>query len=293
MQRPKTQSVPSLQAGGASRRTIRKLQNGFAGLLPKVMVQPNITLASCTSLDTASAKWITLAAQQGIAAAQARLASMYLTGSGVERSDTEAAKWYGLAADQEYVLAERQLGLMYAIGRGLPRSDNDAARWLGKAASSGDAIAKEQLAKLPLFKGASDAVDQAFVSHPPRDASSLMAAVGMMEGMLRSADSTEQRCVQLHPDMQVEIDRDYSTWKSNEAVAIDHANGQWATLNADLRQIADAMATSQAQVNVDTVNAQTGSIGSTFFCKKYFSDLASGVWRNRTPQVYRYLDATP
>lgn len=240
-----------------------------------------------------AANWLTLAARQGIAAAQTRLASMYLTGSGVQQNDTEAAKWYGLAANQGNILAERQLGLMYALGRGLPQSDADAVRWLSQAASGGDAIAKEKLAILPLSKGASDAMDQDFASHPPRDASSLQAAVAMMEGMLRGTDSMEHRCVQLHPELQVEIDRDYSTWKSNEAVAIDHADNQWATQKSELKQLVDSLATSQARANVDKVDAENGSIGSTLLCKKYFSDLASGIWRDRTPQVYRYLDAMP
>lgn len=240
-----------------------------------------------------AAKWITLAAEQGIAVAQAKLAAMYLTGSGVAQSDTEAAKWYGLAAHQGNTIAERQLGLMYALGRGLPRSDDDAIQWLERAARSGDIVAKEKLAMLPLSKGASEAIDPGYASQPPRDASSPQAAVAMMEGMLRGADTMENRCIQLHPDLRVEIDRDYFAWKSNEAVAIDHANKQWAAQKTELKQTADSIATSGAQASVDRIDAVNGSVGSTIWCKKYFSDLASGVWRQRTPQLYQFLDAMP
>jgi hypothetical protein len=31
-------------------------------------------------------------------------------------------------------------------------------------------------------------------------------------------------------------------------------------------------------------------LGTEIFCKKYFADLSSGVWRTRTPMVYSFLD---
>jgi TPR repeat protein len=244
---------------------------------------------------TEAAKWVGLAARQGNAAAQGRLAAMYLIGSGVGQDDAEAVRWYRMAAEQGNVIAERQLGLMYALGRGAPQSDEMAARWLNLAAGSGDGVAKQKLAMLPLYKGASSAVNQGFASHPPRDASSPEMAIAMIEGMRRGAEYMQHQCIQLHPELQTEIDRDYSTWKTNEAHAISRSDNQWASeaSKPELTQLADSLAKFDARASLDKVHSTNSSVGTELLCKKYFADLASGIWRQRTPRVYEYLDATP
>ena len=51
-------------------------------------------------------KWYRLAAEQGIAVAQAILGLMYDTSQGVPQNYAEAVKWYRLAAERGYASAQ-------------------------------------------------------------------------------------------------------------------------------------------------------------------------------------------
>jgi hypothetical protein len=66
-------------------------------------------------------KWNLLAADKGVAAAQANIASMYYEGSGVAQDYREAAKWMRLAAEGGDAESQVNLGTMYVTGQGLER----------------------------------------------------------------------------------------------------------------------------------------------------------------------------
>lgn len=248
-----------------------------------------------TQDDTEAAKWIGLAAEQGNTTAQSRLGAMYLIGVGVAQDDKEAVKWYRLAADKGNVIAQRQLGLMYALGRGVPPDDEAAIYWLGLAANSGDAEAKKLLTGMPLYKGASLAVDQGFESNPPTDASSPDMAVAKMEGTLYAAFFMKDQCIQLHSDLQPEIDRDYAAWKATEAHAISRADSRWASMgiHGEVDSILNSVAKAGIQASLDKAATANRAVGTELLCRKYFADLASGIWRERTPKIYQFLDAMP
>ncbi len=94
--------------------------------------------------DTALKAWRPLA-EQGEAAAQWIMGTMYENGQGVPQDYTEAAKWYRLAAEQGDGWGQNNLGVMYAQGRGVPQDYQEAARWNRKAAEQGLAIAQGKL----------------------------------------------------------------------------------------------------------------------------------------------------
>ena len=71
-------------------------------------------------------RWLRLAAEQGDAAGQCLLGTMYRHGKGVPQDDTEAARWLRLAAQQGDRSAQYFLDLMSDEGKG-------ASRWLGIA----------------------------------------------------------------------------------------------------------------------------------------------------------------
>jgi len=75
------------------------------------------------------------AAEQGDMDSQNRLATLYLTGDGVQQDFAEAAKWYRKAADQGDVEAQNELGSLYGNGRGVPVDYVEAYRWFDIAAS--------------------------------------------------------------------------------------------------------------------------------------------------------------
>jgi hypothetical protein len=86
-----------------------------------------------------------LAAAQGHAKAQVRLAGCYLYGRGVEVDYEAAALWYRRAAEQGHPEAQYNLGEMFVHGRGVAQSFDEAAKWWRLAAAQGDADALRNL----------------------------------------------------------------------------------------------------------------------------------------------------
>lgn len=89
--------------------------------------------------------WCRRAAEQGDAAAQARLGAMYYLGEGVPRDPREALKWLGSAAKQGEPYAQGCLGLMCAQGDGVPKDGIQAYAWLLRAKEGGNPQAVESL----------------------------------------------------------------------------------------------------------------------------------------------------
>src|SRR6266481_7023111 len=83
--------------------------------------------------------------EQGDAAAQLILGSMYYYGRGVPQDYSEALLWYRKAADQGEAKAQDDLGSMYYYCRGVPQDYSEAARWYRLAANQGLARAEYDL----------------------------------------------------------------------------------------------------------------------------------------------------
>lgn len=128
--------------------------------------------------------WYREAAEQGLVAAQLRLAEMFYFGEGVPQDSETAEKWYRKAAEQGnmvaqyglgqiyydvdeflqakqwfsksaaqgYPNAKKKLGMMYYKGQGVPRQLSVAFQWFKQAAEQGVADAQNNLA-LMYFKG--------------------------------------------------------------------------------------------------------------------------------------------
>jgi hypothetical protein len=215
-----------------------------------------------------------------------------LLGKGVSQDDPESAKWFRLAGGQGDAVSQRQLGLMCALGRGVPRSDTEAIKWLKLSADQGDVTAQKYLPLMPIYKGAADAVDNQFESKPPTDASTPTMAIAMMKATLRSADYLRDQCIQRLPSLQPEIDLNLTTWKSTEAHAINQAETQWSSLAVGHPEFESSLkiAVIGVDAGLSIASKSNASLGTELFCRKYFADLQSGVWRTRTPMVYAFLD---
>jgi len=83
------------------------------------------------------AEMISAAAQQGLPAAQYRLAKLHERGIGVPRDFTEARAWTERAANGGNVKAMHDLAVFFADGEGGPQSYAAAAEWFRKAADYG------------------------------------------------------------------------------------------------------------------------------------------------------------
>jgi TPR repeat protein len=126
----------------------------FRAALVALMLVPNVGLAQnfdkgWAALEdgdyaTALKEWLPLA-EQGDAAAQSNLGSMYGTGSGVLQDYVEAVKWYRLAAEQGNAGAPTFLGNMYREGNGVLQDYAEAVKWFRKAAEQGGAYGQTNL----------------------------------------------------------------------------------------------------------------------------------------------------
>lgn len=83
-------------------------------------------------------KWFRKAAEQGHAAGQANLGTMYENGSGVKRDYAEAAKWYRKADEQGFVGVQNNLGVIYENGEDVNQDHGEAVKWYRKAADQGN-----------------------------------------------------------------------------------------------------------------------------------------------------------
>lgn len=96
----------------------------------------------------AGADFVSRAAEQGLPAAQYRLAKLHERGIGVPRDFTEARAWTERAANGGNVKAMHDLAVFYADGEGGPQSYAAAAEWFRKAADFGIVDSQYNLAVL-------------------------------------------------------------------------------------------------------------------------------------------------
>ena len=93
-------------------------------------------------------RWMSKAAEQGDAEAQADLGAAYFYGRGVPQDRKTAAKWLRKSADQGFARAQNLLGRMYLKGLGVTQNSAEAAKWFRKAADQGFARGQYNLAVL-------------------------------------------------------------------------------------------------------------------------------------------------
>src|SRR5690606_22382268 len=97
---------------------------------------------------TEGASLIRAAAENGLAAAQYRLAKLHESGQGVDVDIVAAWRWTERAASAGHRKAMHDLGILYAEGRGAPHDFEKAARWFREAALLGATDAQYNLAVL-------------------------------------------------------------------------------------------------------------------------------------------------
>ena len=98
-------------------------------------------------------KWFRRAAEEGHAAAQFVIGSLYLEGfrgdnntEFLKQDYQEALKWFLKAAEQGESEAQYHLGEMYAMGKGVEKDETQAIEWYFKAAKQGNKEARRALA---------------------------------------------------------------------------------------------------------------------------------------------------
>jgi hypothetical protein len=91
------------------------------------------------------------------------------------------------------------------------------------------------------------------------------------------------------------------TWFDLEERLIEKVEYFWGRMKRsepkleDMEKFVGSAALKQLAILDDAPVVDGGSPSEVMrqYCSKYFQDLASGVWRKRTPKAYEYLDAAP
>jgi TPR repeat protein len=91
-------------------------------------------------------RWLSLAAQKGMARAQYRVGWMYENGQGVRTNYTDASRFYLKAAEQGHAMAQNNLGWLYLNGTGVQQNISEAIKWFQKSAEQGEKRAAGNLA---------------------------------------------------------------------------------------------------------------------------------------------------
>ena len=81
--------------------------------------------------------WYIKSAEQGYAAAQNDLSTMYLKGEGISQDYKQTIYWATKAAEQGFAQAQAILGSLYYSGEGILQDYKQAFYWTSKAAKQG------------------------------------------------------------------------------------------------------------------------------------------------------------
>jgi hypothetical protein len=131
-----------------------------------------------------------------------------------------------------------------------------------------------------------------------QDADTPSEAVGMMKQSEQAAHAMREQCVARFPALQPEIDANLQKWETAEADVLRKTDIHWAAMVKKQPSMADALklVDDSIKAEMDIVSRlpdETAAKVLTQRCKTQFSDLASGVWRKRTPRAYEFMDRAP
>ena len=79
-----------------------------------------------------------IAANKGLATAQATFGYMYRTGDGIGQDDDKAFEWTKQAAYRGHALSQYRLAEMYGSGTGVRQDTAKAVKWYERAANQGN-----------------------------------------------------------------------------------------------------------------------------------------------------------
>ena len=122
------------------------------------------------------------------------------------------------------------------------------------------------------------------------DADNLGQALSMMKTSLTVATSMRARCAASVPSLAPEIDENLSIWRTRESDVIGKTERAIRLIAAerpdDVRKANELII--RGLTNQLAVAEKQGTLPA--LCRRHFSELASGVWRQRTPRLYKFIE---
>ncbi|MFT4193603.1 cell envelope integrity TolA C-terminal domain-containing protein [Ottowia sp.] len=150
---------------------------------------------------------------------------------------------------------------------------------------------------LPLLLCGTAALAQPFAY---QDADNPSQAVGMMRSTLVAGRTMLAECTRRFPEYEDEMVGNLHAWEAREqAVILKARYAWWRTLREDpkLGRLSDFVRKSVAQKirSLDDAPLEDAAKAQYIadYCRAHFADLASGVWRMRTPRAYGFMDEAP
>jgi hypothetical protein len=133
-----------------------------------------------------------------------------------------------------------------------------------------------------------------------QDADTPSEAVGMMKSSLIVATKILDECRTRFPELAESMHENHEKWLIKESRAIRLAQRSWAQMSerdpnvAKMTAYVERVAT-QSLLNIANAPMPAAAKKEVLvqYCEKHFSDLASGVWRSRTPRTYKFMDSAP
>jgi hypothetical protein len=129
------------------------------------------------------------------------------------------------------------------------------------------------------------------------DADSPAEAAAMIYATKISSRVMQEACVGRFADLKEPIETDISAWQKKEAAVIARADGYFEQFSRRYPKEAQTYVETTEEMMKKAIELQAqmpGEAGAAVFrqaCVNHFAALASGVWRQRTPNVYKYMDA--
>ncbi len=131
------------------------------------------------------------------------------------------------------------------------------------------------------------------------DADSLGEAVGMLYATKISNRVMQAQCIASLPDLKDSIAADLAAWQEKEAAVIAKADTYFEQFMKQSPKDAETYLRTTEEMltkNMAMVAQMPGDAGKSVLrqaCVGHFSALASGAWRERTPNTYKYMDEAP
>jgi hypothetical protein len=133
-------------------------------------------------------------------------------------------------------------------------------------------------------------------SLPYADADTPSEAVGMFKMTIELASRMRRECTRNFPQLQAQIERDIGAWRALDAREIDVAERRFAAMvkaSPELRDQFPAMVNQVYQNKMvhpfRGVDPDLQAKIANGYCAKFFNELATGVWHQRTPKLYQFL----
>ena len=130
------------------------------------------------------------------------------------------------------------------------------------------------------------------------DAETPSEAVGMIKSTILASQVMIGECKSRYPSGSEEFDNNLHKWQTQESENIKKAEYHWSVMES-----MDAKLLEMPTQISDVIKGQLELLekfrkddSEEFLkehCQNYFANLASGIWRLRTPKAYDYMDKTP